>query len=260
MSVRIALAGAPGIGPARARLAAGGSSSTLAGGGGECSGESCGVTGAGAAKRREKGLPGGSRSWKAQHSLRAAQQAPFAVGTAKTSESLSFPCEAMSEARAKSVEESRANATRSHSRTCSIETAPPRVAASCISRVVWSGPLFTESRALPESCWSAAVFLPTERPRPRRDGAESIHAMPRRTQRPHAGEARSHLTLLWRHARQVWRRSFGCVSGVGSLMICDFAPLFLCGTLRECGYNGDDKPEFRLPGDAQLFSTVQRPA
>ena len=29
-------------------------------------------------------------------------------------------------------------------------------------------PLFTESRALPESCWSAAVFLPTERPRPRR--------------------------------------------------------------------------------------------
>ena len=111
------------------------------------------------------------------------------MGTAKTSESLSFPWDAMSEARAKSVEESRANATRSHSRTCSIETAPPRVAASCISRVVWSGPLFTESRALPESCWSAAVFLPTERPRPRRDGAESIHAMPRRTQRPHAGEA-----------------------------------------------------------------------
>ena len=44
---------------------------------------------------------------------------------------------------------------------------------------------------------------------------ESMQAMPRRTQRPHAGEARSHLTLLCRHARQVWRRSFGW----GSLMI-----------------------------------------
>ena len=54
VSVLTDLAGAPGIGPARARLAAGGSSSTLAGGGGECSGESCGVTGAGAAQRPEK--------------------------------------------------------------------------------------------------------------------------------------------------------------------------------------------------------------
>ena len=142
-----------------------------------------------------------------------------------------LPCEAMSEARAKSVEESRANATRSHSRTCSIETAPPRVAVSCISRVVWSGPLFTESRALPESCWSAAVFLPTERPRPRRDGAESMQAMPRRTQRPHAGEARSHLTLLCRHARQVWRSSFG----VGSLMMLQVR----CGTGGTAAFIGE---------------------
>ena len=127
---------APGIGPARARLAAGGSTPSPSSDDGGCSGESCGVTGAGPAKRREKGLPGGSRSWKAQHSDRTAQQAPFTVGTAKTSESLSFPWDAIREARAKSVEESRANATRSHSRTCSIETAPPRVAVSCISRVV----------------------------------------------------------------------------------------------------------------------------
>ena len=77
-----------------------------------------------------------------------------------------------------------------------------------------------------------------------------MQAMPRRTQRPHAGEARSHLTLLCRHARQVWRSSFGWVS---LMILLLHASKFLCGKLLECGYNGDDKPEFRLPGDAQLF-------